>query len=166
MREKLHIFCLLIHMAYCNGALLSSIDILLEVKFMLFREFFSAVNFKIHLLPCNILKLVCITFGNVRIFMKRDRWKRNNSWHFIPESTGGWRRKCYLKLLTSRCLSFIMLVSKPNFLCFSIFRMFWTVQEWMASSSCFLLGDLQSHRSCSMRLGRLSATRWKLSFHR
>jgi len=35
--------------------------------------------FKIWLLPCNILKLVCITFGNVRTFMKRDKWKRNNS---------------------------------------------------------------------------------------
>jgi hypothetical protein len=31
---------------------------------------FQCVNFKIRFLPCNILKLVCITFGNVRIFMK------------------------------------------------------------------------------------------------
>jgi len=76
------------------------------------------------------------------------------------------RKEMLLKTLTVWCLSFIMLVSKPQFLCFSTFGMFWTVQEWMASSSCFLWGDLQSHRSCSMKLGRFSVTRWKLSFHR
>lgn len=74
MREKLHIFSLLIHMAYSNSTLLTSVDIPLGgSKIHAVSRIFSAVNFKIRLLPCNIFKLVCITFGSVRIFLKRDR---------------------------------------------------------------------------------------------
>jgi hypothetical protein len=45
---------------------------------MLFQEFFKAAKFKVCLLIYNILKLIYITLGKVRIFMKTDRWKRKN----------------------------------------------------------------------------------------